>query len=351
MSIRLHILGHPSLPLDLAAHPEDSQLFNCWNFCQLAEMLGMDYAYYGLTGSALPPGTHGTVVELGKATCRWSFRNQWHLTYTKRLDEALKKHLNDDGGPEWLFSIYGVAQCDLAAVPPGLPVCEPMLGYGTCWTHYRVFPSYAHQSFIYTRQPETRKDRFFDAVIPHFVNPEDYPPGLPESKRHGLLYLGRDAADKGVSIAREVAAAAGMPFQAVFHGVGGADKARLLGEAKAVLMPTLYLEPFGYVAIEAMLCGTPVIATDWGSFPEIVEEGVNGFRCRTQAEFVRAAEMCNSLDRRKIRDNAVRRFSVAAVAPRYRAYLDYIWNIHRNGGYYAPGALHCPSEFNPTRSC
>lgn len=344
MPSRLHILGHPGLPLDLANHPEDSQLFNCWNFCQLAELLGIDYAYYGLSGSALPPGEHGALVELGKATGRWSFRNHWHLTYTKRLDEALRKHLHDDGEPEWIASIYGVAQCDLSAVPKTLPIFEPMLGYGTCWTHYRVFPSYAHQAFIYTRQPETRKDRFFDTVIPHFVNPADYPAGEPESEREGLLYLGREAVDKGVDIAREVARAAELPFQAVFHGVGGADKARLLGRAAAVLMPTLYLEPFGYVAIEAMLCGTPVVATDWGSFPELIQNGVNGFRCRTHAEFVDAARRCaaGELDRAAIRESALRRYSVAAVAPRYREYLSYIWKIHRDGGYYAPDAIHFP---------
>ena len=285
------------------------------------------------------------MVELGKATSKWSFRNHWHLTYTKRLDEALKKCVSDDGSPEWVASIYGVAQCDLSAVPHSLPVFEPMLGYGTCWTHYRVFPSYAHQAFIYTRQPETRKDRFFDTVIPHFVNPDDYPLGVTEEEREGLLYLGRDAVDKGVGIAREVAQASGMSFQAIFHGVGGIDKAQLLGRAKAVLMPTLYLEPFGYVAIEAMLCGTPVVATDWGAFPELIQNGFNGFRCRTQAEFVAAVRACGGLDRAAIRARALERFSVAAVAPRYREYLSYIWKIHRDGGYYAPDAIHFPNSF------
>ena len=349
MSPRLHILGHPGLPLDLANHPEDSQLFNCWNFCQLAEFLGIDYAYYGLHGSALPPGKHGQLVELGKPTCRWSFRNQWHLTYSKRLDEALKTHLHHDGKPEWLASIYGIAQCDLTAIPKELPVFEPMLGYGTCWTHYRVFPSYAHQTFIYTRQPETRKDRFFDTVIPHFVNPDDYPDGEPEEKRTGLLYLGRDNVDKGVTIAREVAKVTQMPFQSIFHGLAGSEKARLLGHAKAVLMPTLYLEPFGYVAIEAMLCGTPVIATDWGSFPEIIQNGFNGFRCRTQAEFSQAVQACSEgrLNRKALREDAQRRFSISAVAPRYRDYLSYIWQIHRDGGYYAPDAIR-HSDFLPS---
>ena len=228
-----------------------------------------------------------------------------------------------------------MAQCDVS-VPSGLPVFEPMLGYGTCWTHYRVFPTYAHQQVIYTRQPETQSDRYFDTVIPHFLDPSDYP--FQPNPGEYLAYLGRAAEDNGVALARETAALAGLEFREVHRGCAGGEKARLLGEARAVLMPTLYLEPFGYVAIEAMMCGTPVITTDWGSFPEIVREGVDGFRCRTQAEFTEAVRLAPSLDRRRIRQGAQERFTVDAVAPRYRNYLDFIWKAHRYGGYYAPGA-------------
>ena len=71
---RLHILGHPDFPLGDAAHPEDSQLFNCWNFCMVAERLSLPYAYYGVEGSRCPRGTHGTVVSLGASPERWAFR-------------------------------------------------------------------------------------------------------------------------------------------------------------------------------------------------------------------------------------------------------------------------------------
>ncbi|MGN0866058.1 MAG: glycosyltransferase [Oligosphaeraceae bacterium] len=335
MAPRLHILGHPDFPLGDSAHPEDSQLFNCWNFCQLAEAMGISYAYYGAEGSRCPPGGQGTVVSLGDSPERWAFRSAWHREYTRRLNTALRENLRDDGEPEWVASIYGVAQCDVT-VSSGVPVFEPMLGYGTCWTHYRVFPSYAHQQVIYTRQPETQKDRYFDTVIPHFLNPGEYP--FQPNPGEYLVYLGRAAEDKGVALARETAALAGLEFREVHRGCAGLEKARLLGEARAVLMPTLYLEPFGYVAIEALMCGTPVITTDWGSFPEIVREGVDGFRCRTQTEFSEAVRLAPGLDRALIRRGAEERFTVAAVAERYRRYLDFIWKTHRYGGYYAPGA-------------
>ena len=58
---RLHILGHPDFPLGDAAHPEDSQLFNCWNFCMVAERLSLPYAYYG--------------VEHGVTNCTTAYEN------------------------------------------------------------------------------------------------------------------------------------------------------------------------------------------------------------------------------------------------------------------------------------
>ena len=336
MTALLHILGHPDFPLGVAGHPEDSQLFNCWNFCQVAEALEIPYIYYGVMGSRCPEGHCGTVAELGESPERWAFRSAWHREYNLRLDAALKKHLLDDGTPEWVASIYGVAQCDVSAVPSDIPIFEPMLGYGTCWTHYRVFPSYAQQQVIYTRQAETRKDRYFDTVIPHFLNPADYP----MATNHGdyLVYLGRAAEDKGVALARETASSLGLEFREVHRGCAGEEKARLLGEARAVLMPTLYLEPFGYVAIEAMMCGTPVITTDWGAFPEIVREGIDGFRCRTAAEFADAVRRAPSLERSVIRQGALERYTVSAVSSTYGRYLDFIWNTHRYGGYYAPEA-------------
>ena len=336
MSSLLHILGHPDYPLGVPGHPEDSQLFNCWNFCQVAEMLGIPYLYYGVEGSCCPPGSHGRAVPLGESPERWAYRSPWHREYTRRVNQSLKEHLQCDGSREWVASIYGIAQSDIS-VPSDIPVFEPMLGYGTSWTHYRVFPSYAHQQVIYTRQPESCKDSFFDTVIPHFINPDDYP--FTESPAGYLAYLGRAAEDKGIALARETAATAGMEFREIHRGCAGEEKAAFLGGARAVLMPTLYLEPFGYVAIESMMCGTPVISTDWGSFPEIIRLGVDGFRCRTAAEFSRAVRLSASLDRRAIRDGCLARYTVAAVAAAYGRYLDFIWNTQRYGGYYAPDAI------------
>ena len=79
-----------------------------------------------------------------------------------------------------------------------------------------------------------------------------------------------------------------------------------MGEAKAVFVPTIYLEAFGGVAVEAMLCGTPVITTNFGVFPETVKNGVSGYRCDTLNDFVQATKKVELLNPEKVRAHADR---------------------------------------------
>jgi glycosyltransferase involved in cell wall biosynthesis len=323
----MHILGHPLLPLKLARHAEDSQLFNCWNFCKLAEKLELDYCYYGLADSELPPGTHGTLMSLadyGKGP--WEYRNLFHKRYNAALSAALAQNWRKNAAPQWVASIYGVAQSDIE-VPPDALLFEPMVGYGSCWTHNRVFPSQAQRNAIYASQRDAQSDAQNDAVIPHFVDPAEY--DFSAATGRYLLYLGRNNPNKGVAIAQETAKQSALPYRGVFSGCHGAAKRKLLSGARAVLMPTRYPEPFGYVAIEAMLSGTPVIASDWGAFPEIIQQGVTGWCCNTQAEFTAAAEKAATLDRAAIRAYAIKRFTIDAVADAYRKYLEFLLTLKR----------------------
>jgi len=95
------------------------------------------------------------------------------------------------------------------------------------------------------------------------------------------------------------------------------DKARFLGGAAALLFPIDWPEPFGLVMIEAMACGTPVIAYRRGSVPEIIEENVSGFVVDTIDEAVRAVRRVASLDRAKVRAQFERRFIVERMAGDY----------------------------------
>src|SRR5690606_1363666 len=83
--------------------------------------------------------------------------------------------------------------------------------------------------------------------------------------------------------------------------IGDAEKSDFLGGAEALLFPIDWPEPFGLVMIEAMACGTPVVAFACGSTPEIIEDGVTGFLVRTMDQAVEAARQAPQLDRRAVR--------------------------------------------------
>lgn len=99
--------------------------------------------------------------------------------------------------------------------------------------------------------------------------------------------------------------------------VGETEKGELLEHAKALLFPIDWPEPFGLVVIEAMSCGTPVIAYRHGSIPEIMDNGVTGFVVTDQDEAIRAAMRIDDIDRAGCRKEFERRFTAAHMADNY----------------------------------
>ncbi|MCO5936058.1 glycosyltransferase family 4 protein [Mucilaginibacter sp. RB4R14] len=95
------------------------------------------------------------------------------------------------------------------------------------------------------------------------------------------------------------------------------EKNHYLGQAKALLFPIEWDEPFGIVMIEAMACGTPVIAFNRGSVPEVVEDGVNGFRVNNADEMIKKIDGIQLIDRSACRRAAIQRFDVSIIASQY----------------------------------
>src|SRR5262249_24847311 len=99
--------------------------------------------------------------------------------------------------------------------------------------------------------------------------------------------------------------------------VGGADRDRLLGNARALLYPIQAPEPFGLVLAEAMLCGTPVAAIRLGAVPEVVDEGIAGYSAASAEDYREAVQKALALGRRGVRDRAAERFSAERMARQY----------------------------------
>ena len=168
---------------------------------------------------------------------------------------------------------------------------------------------------------------------------------LTEGSAHGryLAFLGRISPEKGPDVAVRLAIRAGIPIKLAakidqsdrmyfessirpfldhplvdFLGeFGQEEKADFLGGARALLFPVSWPEPFGMVIIEAMACGTPVIAYRNGSVPELVDHGVTGFVVDSEEEALEAIDRVTMLDRRQIRHAFERRFTSQRMAREY----------------------------------
>lgn len=106
--------------------------------------------------------------------------------------------------------------------------------------------------------------------------------------------------------------------------VADRQKNELLGQAAALLMPILWEEPFGIVMAEALACGTPVIGLRRGAVPEVVEDGVTGFVCKSVDEIVAAVGRLKEIDRKACRRAMEERFSDRAIVG---AYVDLYWRL------------------------
>jgi glycosyltransferase involved in cell wall biosynthesis len=205
-------------------------------------------------------------------------------------------------------------------------------------------------------------------VVHHGLDPERHPLGRGDGGY--ALFIGRLSSCKAPDVAAEAARAAGVELaiagelhdepanppgwaERVEHfltwpgirrvgRVGGERKFALIGGARALLMPLRWEEPFGLVMIEAMLCGTPVIAFRRGSTPEVIDEGVTGFLVDDATQMADALRRVGELDRSACRRHARARFSAARMARDYlRVYHaalsaeDPPWHPEPEGSSYA----------------
>jgi glycosyltransferase involved in cell wall biosynthesis len=165
-----------------------------------------------------------------------------------------------------------------------------------------------------------------------------------------LAFLGRTSPEKGLEQAIQIAKRVGMPlkiaakvdrvdqqhFETVikpllnhplidFIGeIGYSEKSAFLGNAAALLFPIQWPEPFGIVMIEALACGTPVIACPFGSVPEVIENGITGYLVRDVNSAARAVEEIGKIDRARCRQRFEERFSLTRMTQEYLAIYDRI---------------------------
>jgi glycosyltransferase involved in cell wall biosynthesis len=224
--------------------------------------------------------------------------------------------------------------------------------------YYRLLGDDVGLIAISDRQRELAPELNWAGRVHNAIRPEEWP--FRADKGDYALFLGRYAPYKGAHLALKAAHEAGVPLvlaakcdepseKAYFdecvrplltdrdHVFGPADatqKRDLLAGARCVLFPVQWEEPFGMVMIEAMACGTPVVALRAGAVPEVIVDGVTGVICDDPAELPAAIGRADSIDPAACRRHVAANFSVSQFGAGYeRIYRNVLGRqTHRRSG-------------------
>lgn len=366
MGYRFHILGVPHT----ITVPEYSACAFTQKIVKLCKMLtarGHTVIHYGHEDSRVACTEHVTVTrryDLHKSYGDHDWRTKGFPEY--RLDDHVYRtfyakaiaalHERKERG-DFLLCPFGSNHQPVADIHSDMIVVEPGIGYPNGgFARFRVFESYSilHAYLGQASIKDMNNDMWYDVVIPNYFDLDDF--SFSAEKDDYFLFLGRIGPGKGIHIALQVVQAVGgrlliagaghltgnetsndppvSEFAKLTGVVGPEQRRRLLSRAKAVLAPSMFLEPFCGVQIEAMLSGTPVITNDWGAFAEYNLHGVTGFRCRTFEQFTWAARNIHTIDSHACRSWAAQNFSLDRIADMYDEYFYSVKNIFGGKGWY-----------------
>ncbi|WP_375497628.1 glycosyltransferase family 4 protein [uncultured Jatrophihabitans sp.] len=211
-----------------------------------------------------------------------------------------------------------------------------------------ILPAYRRSAstLVSISDSDRSPDLDYIATIHHGVDHKVLP--FRQELGEDLVVFGRVHPDKGTATAISIAKAAGRRLvicgivhddeyfakeiephldgdRVVYLGsVGPTQRAQVLGSAAALLHPIDFDEPFGLSVVEAMMCGTPVVAYRRGSMTEVVDVGVTGFLAHDVPSAVDAVHKAVELDRARVNEQAVRRFGVARMVDDYLRVYDRI---------------------------
>lgn len=362
-NMKLHLLGLPHT----ITSPEYSHCAftgKVLKFPAMMKPLGYDIIHYGVEGAE---------TEATEQVDVMSREEQLSLLGHKGADPA--KFYSDDAHTDSpLYTEFNkrlrrelmkrVVMDDLVLLPFGhahhaaveglsYQLVEMGIGYPTLYDSapFKIFESYAWMHFHQGRV--NRWGNNYEWVVPNYFDIEEWkvvPELLHEDQRNRVAFLGRICDAKGLQVIIEVAKRRpDLQFSICGQGdpapyltssniayvppLTGKWRSAYLGEARAVIMPTTFTEPFAGVSVEAQLCGTPVISSSYGAFTETIEDGVTGFRCHTLGDFLAALDRVPSLNRQYIADRARKLYGYERVGKMYDRAFRQIADLREAGWY------------------
>jgi glycosyltransferase involved in cell wall biosynthesis len=329
--------------------------------------LGHDVYHYGGEGSQVECKEHIPIITADQHR-RWWGDNDWRrdffaidwnpaLEYWQVANANAIRAIKERIRPrDFICLIGGNCQKPIADAFPTHMSVEFGIGYSGVFSQYKVFESYAWMHHVYGLMGQG-DGHYYDAVIPNYFDPDDFHLGLKEDY---FLYVGRLIRRKGLELAVEATRRAKAKLLIAGQGVieytpgrivtkelvlegdhleyiGVLDvesRAKYMSRARALFVPTIYIEPFGGVSIEAMLSGTPVISSDWGAFAENNVDGCTGYRVRSLGEAVWAiSNLAKCWSPEQIRAYAISKFSIDVIRFSYLDYFSHLNTLWGEGWY------------------
>lgn len=376
--ITCHLLGTFNAPNTL----KDEGIGNAFgtkviNMAKILRRLGHKIIFYGVEGSEVECDEFVQVSDKNNLLLTYgpwdktkiykeNYGDYCHRIFNENCIKEINKRKKTG---DFLLICHGTFHQEIANTVNIPDTIEIGIGHRSSFARFRIFESEFQRAWTYGREdndlnpnpiPGSRvkgNGNFYDCVIPGFFDPNDFE--YCEKKDDYFLYLGRVISLKGIFVAQQVCeklnkrlVVAGFGYSkdanetdnkafedllklpnVEYVGFAGKEKRKeLMAHAKALFLPTLYLEPFGYVVLEANLSGTPVITTDFGAFPETVKDGINGYRCRGFKEFILAAQNCwdGKVNPKDCRDWGMK-YTLDKTAPLYKRYFTSILELVGKG--------------------
>jgi glycosyltransferase involved in cell wall biosynthesis len=357
MILRFHVLGLQHTASN-RKHVSCAYTQKVVKLCKMLHSLGHHVIHYGNEGSDVVCDEH--VQMCSEADLASQYGERWMTSqYEFNIDDPVYKKFDAlaigeiakrKQPKDFLLCMWGHGHRRIADFHKDMIVVEPGIGYaGGHFAPYKVFESYAllHAYAGLKAVGSAGNISFYDVVIPNYFEPDDFT--FSREKAGYVLFMGRIGDGKGANLIAQLKEA--HPFELIMAGpgtpeclapilrpdyIGFADydkRRQLMAKARALLVPSMYVEPFGGVSIEAMFSGTPVISTDWGAFTENNLHGITGYRCRTLEQFIWALDNIHHIDPGACREWATRNFSCDRVAEMYDSFFHSIMDVHGKGGW------------------
>ena len=380
--IRLHILGLP--------HTITKQEFShcaftgkIQRFSPMMRSRGYEVYHYGIEGSE--SGADKNIDILTKEEWDTLRLLSFKVIYPTLTDMEVHQKMNDitlhvgtlndntlplykefnKRARNFLKENYRSISTDIVCLPYGIGhydaidgenfvSVESGIGYDTQFCGYRIFESYAWMHTTQGKKKEQDGHNYW-FVIPNYFNISEWPLSL-TPKKNTIGFFGRIGFGKGVQIIIDIAqrfpevdfiiCGQGDPVPFILNTtnvfykkpIHGMERSKYLGSLTALITPTLWIEPFCGVAVEAQLCGTPVLTVDYGAQTETVEPFKTGLHCHTLADFCYGVQMAidGKFDRQYIHNRAVEKYDMYKLATKYDYTFKNILDIHNGkGGWYA----------------